>query len=67
MSTLWLRDLLPTDVPEARILSYGYESSKFSMKPVEEIAEDLMEEIVRVREGINVSVAFCFGKMRFND
>lgn len=37
------------------------------MKPVEEIAEDLVEEIVRMREGINVSVAFCFGRKRFSE
>ena len=48
----WLRDLLPQAVPEARIMSFGYNSAVQFSKSVADIgtfAESLLEEILSYR------------------
>ncbi|KAJ5745879.1 hypothetical protein N7520_011061 [Penicillium odoratum] len=48
----WLKDLLPTAIPNARIMSYGYESSVQFSKSTADIAtfaEDLLAEIMSWR------------------
>ncbi|KAL8748150.1 MAG: hypothetical protein Q9190_000045 [Brigantiaea leucoxantha] len=49
---LWLRDFLPADVPFARIMSYGYESTvafSSSVANIEDIALDLLNRLVHER------------------
>jgi hypothetical protein len=51
----WLRDLLPLDIPNARILTYGYDSRThgFSRKTKEKLYDhsiQLLESLQAVRE-----------------
>jgi hypothetical protein len=50
---LWLRDFLPSQIPEARILTYGYDSevafSKSSAE-VDDFARDLLQRLKSVRK-----------------
>lgn len=47
---MWLRDFLPDNVPEARILVYGYNSallgSNTSVSSVKDFAHDLLQRII---------------------
>lgn len=45
----WLRDLLPTIIPESRILSFGYNASNASNTSVEDIAVTLLSELFQLR------------------
>ncbi|KAG8797716.1 hypothetical protein FRC16_008589, partial [Serendipita sp. 398] len=52
--TMWLRDLLPDDVPNARILTYGYDAytrsfSQTSTKTIFHHAEAFVEDLSRLR------------------
>ncbi|KAG8820871.1 hypothetical protein FRC19_008537 [Serendipita sp. 401] len=52
--TMWLKDLLSGDIPNARILSYGYDADtrSFSRTPTQSIfhhAEELVEDLSRLR------------------
>ncbi|KAG9021524.1 hypothetical protein FS842_006570, partial [Serendipita sp. 407] len=52
--TMWLRDLLPDDVPNARILTYGYDAytrsfSRTSTKTIFHHAEAFVEDLSRLR------------------
>jgi hypothetical protein len=51
-SKLWLQDFLPLEIPEARILTYGYKSvvafSKFTAE-VDDFARDLLFRVRSVR------------------
>ncbi|KAF8526934.1 hypothetical protein BU17DRAFT_82396 [Hysterangium stoloniferum] len=56
--TLWLRDFLPDDVPNARILTYGYDSAtrgrmQLSDRTIHDHAEDLINKLVMHRRGID--------------
>lgn len=45
---LWLRDFVPTSIPEARILTYGYNSGvafSSSASDITDYARDLLERI----------------------
>lgn len=45
---LWLRDFLPSQIPNARIMSYGYNSAvafSKSVAGIEEFAEDLLNRL----------------------
>jgi hypothetical protein len=49
---LWLKDLLPDQIPQARIMSYGYDSSVAFSKSTEDIstfADDLLEMLMSRR------------------
>ena len=50
---MWLRDLLPSQAPEARIMVYGYNSALIgpnnSVSNVEDFARDLLGRIVNDR------------------
>jgi hypothetical protein len=51
---LWLRDILPHQIPQARIMSYGYDSSVVFSKSTEDIstfADGLLEDLVSRRQG----------------
>lgn len=55
---LWLRDLLPEDLPGSRIFTYGYNSKVFgskSVSSVHEFAIMLLREIQHYRENFKVS------------
>ncbi|KAG9029304.1 hypothetical protein FS842_004595, partial [Serendipita sp. 407] len=52
--TMWLRDLLPEDIPNARILSYGYDAdtrsfSRTSTQNIFRHAEAFAEDLSRLR------------------
>ncbi|MCJ1471434.1 hypothetical protein MMC13_000073 [Lambiella insularis] len=53
--TFWLRDLLPKDIPETRIISCGYEASKSSTTAMEVIAASLLADLVRLRMGLDTA------------
>ncbi|KAF2802525.1 uncharacterized protein BDZ99DRAFT_206273 [Mytilinidion resinicola] len=49
---LWPRDLLPRDIPNARIYSFGYEVPIWSLSkptPADTIAENLLAEVAKIR------------------
>ena len=48
---LWLRDLLPNDLPGAHIYTYGYDSRIFAKNKmtIDDFARDLLGEIERAR------------------
>src|SRR5947207_901591 len=54
--TFWLRDLLPHDLPGARIYSYAYDSRIFgkSVMNVNDFARNLLAVIVRERDSEEV-------------
>jgi hypothetical protein len=52
--TMWLRDLLPHDIPNARILTYGYDAdtrsfSHMSTQNIFRHAESFISELTRER------------------
>lgn len=52
---LWLRDFLPAEIPNARVLSFGYNSSITFSKSVTDItnaAEMLLDRLDCVRSGV---------------
>lgn len=56
---LWLRDLLPTLIPSARILSYGYSAfddvrGKVTEYSIYEIARNMLAHIAAERKASNV-------------
>ena len=62
--TLWLRDLLPADLPNARVLSYGYDADTrsnecVSTNTIYRHAEKFMQELSRKRKGAT-RVSFDF-------
>ena len=53
--TLWLRDLLPSDLPNARVLTYGYDADthsqeRVSTQTIRRHADGLAKALVRVRK-----------------
>jgi hypothetical protein len=54
--TLWLRDLLPHDLPGARIYTYGYDSRIFAnnVMTISDFARDLLAVIARERDSEEV-------------
>lgn len=57
--TLWLRDLLPIDLPGARIYTYGYDSQIFAntLMTINDFARDLLAVIAQARN--SEEVRFC--------
>ncbi|PVF91600.1 hypothetical protein CPB86DRAFT_685132, partial [Serendipita vermifera] len=54
--TMWLKDLLPLDIPNARILTYGYDSDtrRFTHTSTQSIfqhAETFVADLTQVRSG----------------
>jgi hypothetical protein len=52
---VWLRDLLPQQIPHARIMSFGYDSVLQFSKSVADIgtfAEQLLEDLISRRNGL---------------
>lgn len=50
---LWLRDFLPSSIPEARILTYGYDSGvafNKSASGISDFARDLLECVRMIRK-----------------
>jgi hypothetical protein len=54
---MWLRDFLPKKVPDARILTYGYEANVFSNSTgrMRTFAENLLEDLRTERKAATVS------------
>ena len=51
---LWLRDFLPTQIPPARIMSYGYNSNTIFTRAVTDITDEaamLLDRLDNEREG----------------
>jgi hypothetical protein len=48
---MWLRDRLPQDLPQLRVMTYGYDTSLFGSKSVQDI-DDLARSMVKKLEGI---------------
>jgi protein SERAC1 len=62
--TLWLRDLLPQKIPNARVMSYGYDSSALgylSARGIREHARCLLEWLRDEREDDEVCVFLIRG------
>lgn len=57
---LWLRDLLPESIPEARILTYGYSSCVTNAVPniISSTAQSLLEALTEKR-GQDQEVSLC--------
>lgn len=59
--TMWLRDFLPEKIPNARILTYGFNSNvlgaKTSKSGLQDHAYDLLQRIVDLRTTDEVRVA----------
>jgi len=58
-SILWLKDLLPSEVPNARILSYGYDARTHGSSPISNQylfahAQEFVTALVQQREKTNV-------------
>lgn len=67
---LWLRDLLPSALPQARVLTYGYDANTHSQERVSTLtmrqhAEGLAHDITRIRKQDNrrpiIFVAYDLG------
>jgi hypothetical protein len=61
---MWLRDLLPQRVPDARILTFGYDADTLKLSNVSHLtlndhATSLIMELLRVRRSTEVSQAEC--------
>lgn len=55
---MWLRDFLPEDIPNARILTYGYDSKLLhnnSTASIHEFSQNLLEALTSARAGIEAS------------
>ncbi|KAF8526913.1 hypothetical protein BU17DRAFT_40230, partial [Hysterangium stoloniferum] len=57
---LWLKDLLPADIPDARIFTYGYDAAtsegpQLSKLTIHDHAEQLINKVVKERESDNTS------------
>lgn len=48
---MWLRDRLPQDLPQLRVVTYGYDTSLFGSKSVQDI-DDLARSMVKKLESI---------------
>jgi hypothetical protein len=57
--TLWLRDLLPHDLPGARIYSYGYDARFFTnnFMTINDFARDLLSVVSRERDSEEVRIS----------
>lgn len=58
-SVMWLRDFLPEHAPNARIMTYGYNSSllgNHSTASIHEFSQNLLVELNTVRAGNHVGV-----------
>jgi len=57
-NVLWLRDLLPSEIPNARILTYGYNANtrgtQLSHQTLTEISETLVSKLVLFRKTSSV-------------
>jgi hypothetical protein len=59
--TLWLRDFLPTELPGARIYSYGYGAEVFLSRAtgnMKSFANGLLTDLGHVRKGKEVRLGF---------
>lgn len=52
----WLRDYLPIVVPNARILTYGYDGTSSSSQSLHDHAVDLITNLTQLRETTAVSL-----------
>lgn len=56
--TNWLESLLPRDLPDCRILSWGYNASpspNHEKQPLQDISEKLVLDLYKIRELTRVS------------
>ena len=56
---MWLKDFLPKEIPEARILTYGYNSGVAFNKSASDISDfsrDLLERLLAIRRRALASV-----------
>ena len=65
----WLRDLLPHDIPQARMFSWGYDAnthtaSRVSCKYLYDHARALVSDLYRKRKLSNASTAGAYGQQR---
>ncbi|KAK0712187.1 Alpha/Beta hydrolase protein, partial [Apiosordaria backusii] len=60
--TMWLRDLLPSRLPDARIMTYGYDSRVFSGTKADVLqdAEELLSQLRAKREDLEVGYPILF-------
>lgn len=71
---MWLRDFLPQDVPNSRILLYGYPSTVTggrSTEKIEDIAKTFLNRLTLHRKGTAVGITcallYGFDKYRIAD
>lgn len=46
---MWLRDFLPEEIPEARIMTYGYDSKATAKISFDDLATTLLSTIEKIR------------------
>ncbi|KAF2029167.1 hypothetical protein EK21DRAFT_68331 [Setomelanomma holmii] len=59
--TLWLRDLLPSNVPGSRVFTYGYPSELFwssSVATLQDYSRNLLSSLTAILEGKQRSIIF---------
>jgi len=54
--TFWLLDLLPEILPQARVLSFGYDASDALASPLDDIASKFLHEIIQVKGKTEVNL-----------
>lgn len=55
---MWLRDFLPEDIPNIRVLLYGYDTTllnSFSKQSIEDLGRGFLEQITAFRANDGVS------------
>jgi hypothetical protein len=60
---VWLRDFLPRDLPNVRVLLYGYDSTlsdSLSKQSIEDLGRALLEHITAFRTNDGVSDLYDF-------
>lgn len=60
-SAMWLRDFLPQSVPDARILTYGYDSKLFmnnSTASIREFSRNFLEALNTARANDTVNLIY---------
>ena len=57
VAKIWIRDFLPSDIPNCRVLTYGYLTARDSRKcdfGIQVLAKEFLETFMRFREATDV-------------
>lgn len=59
---MWLKDLLPKDIPDCRIFTYGYDSRverSINNSSISDYARQLLEDLCYIRQTESVGQPFA--------